>query len=44
MQPVSHTPRPAAIKAFTLKIGRWNAEQPFVLSTVEAFAPGNVEA
>ncbi len=26
------------------KNGSWNAEQPFVLSTVEAFVPGNVEA
>jgi hypothetical protein len=26
------------------KNGRWNAEQPLVLSTVEAFVPGTVEA
>jgi len=26
------------------KNGRWNAEQPLVSGTVEAFAPGNVEA
>jgi hypothetical protein len=26
------------------KNGSWKAEQPLVLSTVEAFVPGNVEA